>query len=246
MQGCRIVAQPARCNNAPATLVEAGQRRLQRLAVQMIPGAGFEHPRRLAAIVLKVGNRRKRVLVVVARFERQIVPRESRFHLDHFFRLDAQLMRNIGNLQRRQRLAARLHAAQIEEQLALRLGCGHFDHAPVLQHIFMNFRLDPVHGKRHQTHTVRRVEALDRLHQTNIAFLDQIGVRKTVAKVAAGYRNDKAQVGKNQLACRFQILILAETRRQPNFFFRRKDGKLLRCLNVGLYVACRRDCRKSH
>ena len=99
---------------------------------------------------------------------------------------------------------------------------------------------------RDRTHTVRRVEALDRLHQTDIAFLDQIGVRQTVAKVAAGDRNHQAQMRKNKLACRFQILIVAETRRQPNFLFLRQDWKLLRCLNVGLNVACRRDCRKSH
>ena len=42
----------------------------------------------------------------------------------------------------------------------------------------MHFGFDPVHGERHQAHALIRVESLDGLHQTNIAFLNQVGVRQ--------------------------------------------------------------------
>lgn len=173
------------------------------------------------------------------------MPREARFHLDDFFRFDAQLMCNVRNLRRRQRLAARLHAAQIEEQLALRFSRRHLDHAPVFQHVLVDLGLDPVNRERHQTYAVRRIKAFDGLHQTDIALLDQIGVRQTVAQIAPRNRNDQAKVGKNQLARRFDIFFFAKLRRQPKLFLLAQDRKLFGCLNVSIDIAYGRDHRKS-
>ena len=82
----------------------------------------LQHARRFAAAVFQIGNGSEAFFVVASRFQGDIVSGQARFHLDDFFRLDAQLVRHVGYLCRRQRFAARLHAAQVEEQLALRLG----------------------------------------------------------------------------------------------------------------------------
>jgi hypothetical protein len=86
---------------------------------------------------------------------------------------------------------------------------------PVLQDVLVDLGLDPVHGERHQTHAARRVEALDRLHQADIAFLDQVGVRQAVAEVAAGDGNHQAKVRENKLTRRLHIAFAVETLGQP-------------------------------
>ena len=88
-------------------------------------------------------------------------------------------------------LQALLHRAQVEEQLALGLGGGHLDHAPVLQDVFVDFGLDPVHRVADQAHALVGVEALDGLHQADVAFLDQVALGQAIAKVLARDRHHK-------------------------------------------------------
>ena len=170
---------------------------------------------------------------------------QARFHFKHFFRLNAQLMRDIRHLILRQGLHSRLHATQIEEQLALRLGRCHLDHAPVLQHILMNLGLDPVHCKRHQTHAMRRIKTFDCFHQADIAFLNQIGMRQAVAQITAGNRNHQAQVRKHQLTRRIKVFLFAKTPSQAKLFLFSQKRKLLRRLNISINIANRGDCWKS-
>ncbi len=80
-------------------------------------------------------------------------------------------------------LQALLHRAQVEEQLALGLGRRDLDHAPVLQDVLVDFGLDPVQRVAHQAHALFRVEALDGLHQADVAFLDQVALRQAVTQV---------------------------------------------------------------
>ena len=87
-----------------------------------------------------------------------------------------------------------LHLAQIEEQLALRLGGGHFDQAPVAQHVLVNLGADPMHCKGHQAHAHRGVEALDRLHETHIAFLHQVAHGQSITQVSACNVHNESQV----------------------------------------------------
>ena len=61
----------------------------------------------------------------------------------------------------------------------------------------MNLCFDPMDRIGNQTRTLRWVIALDRLHQTKIAFLDQVGMRNAIAQVLARNRNDEAQVGEH-------------------------------------------------
>jgi hypothetical protein len=85
----------------------------------------------------------------------------------------------------------------IERRLKNSLRCAlvvDLDHAPVLQDVLVDLGLDPVHGIAHQAHALVRVEALDGLHQADIAFLDQVAVRQPIAQVLAGNRDHEAQV----------------------------------------------------
>jgi len=49
----------------------------------------------------------------------------------------------------------------------------------------MDLGLDPLDGEGHQTHAVLRVETLHRLHQADVAFLDQIRVWQAIPEIAA-------------------------------------------------------------
>ncbi|GAB6041007.1 hypothetical protein JCM17961_16810 [Endothiovibrio diazotrophicus] len=54
------------------------------------------------------------------------------------------------------------------------------------------------------------IEALDRLHQADVALLHQIVERQAVAGVAAGDVNNETQMGHHQAARRLQILLVAQ------------------------------------
>ena len=94
---------------------------------------------------------------------------------------------------------ALLHRTQIEKQFSLCFGGGHFDHAPVFQHVFVNFGFDPVHGVADQTHALVGVKTFDGFHQANIAFLNQIAVGQAITQVFAGNGNHQAQMRQHQL-----------------------------------------------
>src|SRR3546814_14468147 len=95
---------------------------------------------------------------------------------------------------------ALLALAQVEEQLALRLGGGDLDDAPVLEDELVHLGADPVHRETDQAHADRRVEALDRLHPADVAFLDQVPQRQAVAVVAAGHVHHEPPVQLHKLA----------------------------------------------
>src|SRR3989304_7561751 len=124
--------------------------------------------------------------------------------------------------------------SQVEKQLALRLGRGDFYDAPVTQDIFMNFRLDPVDGKRHQPYPEFRVEFFDSLHQAEITFLDEIRKRQSIALVTPCYAHDEAKVRKHQLACSLQIARLTKLMGELLFFFHTQNRDLVYRLNIGI------------
>jgi hypothetical protein len=107
-------------------------------------------------------------------------------------------------------LHALLHRAQVEEQLALGLGRGDLDHAPVLQDVFVDLGLDPVHRIADQAHALLGVEALDGLHQADVAFLDQVALRQPVAQVLARDRHHQAQVRQHQLPGGLDVAVVAQ------------------------------------
>ena len=187
-----IHLEPAFFHNAAAAFVKAGQCGGYAVSSQQITLARLQHGDGLVLGVSEIGNRAEGVFSVLggAGVQQHVATRESRFHLRHLFGLDFELARHSVDLlgaqcfavgiQIRGRVFALeplLHGAQVEEQLALRLGGGHFDHAPVLENVFVNFCLYPVQRVAHQAHALLGVKALDRLHQPHIALLNQIAVR---------------------------------------------------------------------
>ena len=143
---------------------------------------------------------------------------QTRFHLQDVVGADAQLAGDRVHFLVVQPAQPLLGAAQLEKQLALRLGGGHLDDAPVAQDEFVDFRPNPMHGKRHQPHAVRRIETLDRFHQANVAFLDQIAQRQAVTQIAARDMHHKAQVRHDQALRRFQVVAQLQTPSQILFF----------------------------
>ena len=74
----------------------------------------------------------------------------------------------------------------------------------------MDFGLDPVQGEGHEAHATLGIETLDRLHQADIAFLDQVGVGQAIAEIATRHGDDEAQVGCDEAARGIQIAFVAE------------------------------------
>ncbi len=67
-----------------------------------------------------------------------------------------------------------------------------------------------------------RVEALHGLHQADIAFLDQVGVRQAVTQVIARDRYDQPQVRQHELARGLEVVVVAKFGGELAFFRRRQ------------------------
>ena len=118
-----------------------------------------------------------------------------------------------------------LGLAQIEEQLLLRRGGAQLHHGPGAQHIFLDGSADPPHGIGRQAEAPLGIEALDRLHQPDIAFGDDLGHRQAIAAIAHGDLGHQAQMAGHQPACRFGILMFLPALGEHVFVFRRQKGK---------------------
>jgi hypothetical protein len=94
-------------------------------------------------------------------------------------------------------------------------------------------------GERHEPHVIIHVEALYRLHQAHIAFLDQVIERQSVAEVALGYVHDEAQVREHQLPGGVEIVVLAKANGQRALLFLGQDRHGADRLDVGIKAADR-------
>ena len=74
----------------------------------------------------------------------------------------------------------------------------------------MDLGLDPVHGKRHQPHATIGIEALDGLHQPDVAFLDEVGMSQAIAHVLAGNRDNQPQMRQHQLAGSVEVAVVLQ------------------------------------
>ncbi len=159
------------------------------------------------------------------------------FHLGDFLALDVELLREAVDFLGRHRLHALLVAAQVEEQLALRLRGRDLHHAPVAQDVLVDLGLDPVNRIRHQAHVLRRVEPLHGFHQADVAFLDQVAVRQAVAEIVARDRHDETQVRQHEAARRVEVVVLAEFGCVAAFLFGGQQRNAIDGLDVRVDVA---------
>src|SRR5699024_36079 len=117
---------------------------------------------------------------------------QSPLHLQNGFRLDTEVTGHSVDFVVVHPAQAFLGTAQVEEQFALRLGGRHLDDTPVTQDVFVYFSTNPVYGEGNQANAHIGVEALDRFHQADIAFLNQIGQWQTIAGISTGNVDDEA------------------------------------------------------
>jgi hypothetical protein len=117
-------------------------------------------------------------------------------------------------------------------------GCN-LDDAPVAKHEFVNLGTNPVDSERYETDVVVGIEALDRLHEADVAFLDQVAERQAVTGIAFRNVYDKAQVRQDELTRRIEVVFLAEPDRQRLLVFLAEHGHGTDCLNIGVEAADR-------
>jgi hypothetical protein len=103
----------------------------------------------------------------------------------------------------------------------------------------MDLGPDPVHGEGHQAYTHFRIEALDRLHQADVALLDQVGLRQALTGIAACYMHDKAQMGEHHLPSGFEVLLVIETLGQLAFLLGGQQRYAVDRMHVSLQVGAR-------
>ncbi len=96
----------------------------------------------------------------------------------------------------------------------------------------MNLRADPVQRKRHQTHATLRVEAPDRLHQADVALLNQVGLRQAIAEIIPAHGDDEPQVRQHELACGIEVVIALEPSAERGFLFGSQQRKAIHRLDV--------------
>ena len=129
--------------------------------------------------------------------------------------------------------------AQVEEQLALRLGGGDLHQPPVAQHVLVDLGADPVHGEGNQAHADVRVEALHGLHQADVAFLDQVADRQTIAAVAARDVHDEAQVRQHQLTRGIEVAARLQLARERELLLTRQHRDARHAFNIGIEASDR-------
>src|SRR6266852_5135236 len=163
-------------------------------------------------------------LAVVAdrRVERGIAA-EPAVHVDHVLIRHAEALGNqlhlVGvkiTLVQRGDLALRL--AQVEEQLLLVRGGAHLHERPRAQEVFLDRRLDPPHGVGGEPEALLRLEALDRLHQADIALGDRLRDRQAVAAIVPGDLGHEPQMAGDELVRRVAISVLMPALGEHVFF----------------------------
>ncbi len=85
--------------------------------------------------------------------------------------------------------------------------------------------LDPPGAVGGKLAALGRIEALDRFHQADVAFADQVEQRQADAFVVAGDLHDQAQVGLDHLLARLLVALL-DARGQFDFLLRREQFDL--------------------
>ena len=170
-------------------------------------------------------------VIIVFCHDADIVTGHALFHFQDFGQFDAQIVGDFLRFFWRQSIQVFTHAAQVEEQFALRFGCGNANQTPVAQNKFVNFGFNPMHGKRKQARAAAWFVAFDGFHQADIAFLNQVGLVEAVAVVAACNGYDDAKMGQNKLFGGVKIAFLL-TFGQLCFFFGGKHGNAVDSMNV--------------
>ena len=132
-----------------------------------------------------------------------------------------------------------LHLAQVEEELALRLGRRDLHDAPVAQDELVHLGANPVHRERHETHADLGVEALDGLHEADVAFLDQVAERQAVTDIAARNVTTKRRCDSTSWRAASRSCSLRKRTRERPLLLQRQHGHRVYRVDVGIEAADR-------
>ena len=253
--------EPALFDDAAAARVEGVECGGNAVGGHHVALAGFDHGGGLVARVAQVGDGAERMLAVIRGrgVEQHVAAGHAGFHLDDFLALDVEVPGDDVDFLLGQGVAmgegvvhvgagleALLLAAQVEEQLALRLGRGDLDHAPVLEDVLVDLGLDPVHGIAHEPHALRGIEAAHGLHEADVAFLDQVALRQAIAQVLARDGHHQAQMRHDEATCCVEVVVVPQLAGVFGFLLGGEHGHAVDCRDVGVEIAERgnsRHCR---
>ena len=111
-----------------------------------------------------------------------------------------------------------LGLAQVEEQLLLVGGRAHLHQRPRAQDVFLDRRLDPPHRIGGEAEALVGLEALDGLHQADIAFGNDFADRQAIAAIAHGDLGHETQMGGDELVRGVAVAMLAPALGEHVFF----------------------------
>src|SRR5690606_29235204 len=103
----------------------------------------------------------------------------------------------------------------------------------------MHLGFHPMHGKRHEPNTVMGVEALDRFHQTDVAFLNEIGQWQSVATIGSRDVDHESQMREHQLTSSIELTVFMVANGQVTLFFSAEDRDTIDSLNIAFEIANR-------
>ena len=202
-----------------------GERGFQRGAA-IVEFLAFGHHLFLADAVVRQPVLPFAAVAVVAdrRVERRVAA-EAAVHVDNVLLRHAKALGDdldligaqIALLQRRD---FALGLAQVEEQLLLVRGGAHFHERPRTQDVFLDRRLDPPHGIGGEAEALLGLEALDGLHQADIAFRHDFGNRQAIAAVTHRDLGDEPQMAGDEFMRGVPIAVFAPALGQHVFFLR--------------------------
>ena len=131
--------------------------------------------RRRPLVGHKVQQRCGFLISIERHVDRQVTRGHALFHLHHFFFFHPQVLgQQLGLGREAFRLQPLFFPLQVEEELALGLGGTELDHPPVVHEVADDIGPDPPHGIGRKAHAPVRIKVTHRLHEANIAFLDQV------------------------------------------------------------------------
>src|SRR6185312_13300165 len=165
------------------------------------------------------------------------VAAEAAVHVDDVLLADAEALRDLIDLVVAQvalveRRNPALGLAQVEEQLLLARGRAHLHQRPRAQDVFLDRGANPPHRVSGELEALVRLEALDRLHEADIALGNHFANRQAIAAIAHGDLGHEPQMRSHQLVRRLAVPMLAPALGEHVFLLRLQHREPLDLLQV--------------
>src|SRR5260370_14411115 len=209
-----FLGDPARLEDAPLALVEHGERIGQRLAAVIELLARGERRLLVRGFVHQPVLPLAGIAVLADRGVERGIAAESPVHVNHVRFGDADPPGDDLHLVEPHSAVVEdgefvLGLAEVEEHFLLVSRGAHLHQRPRALDVFLDRRLDPPHGVGGEPEALIRLEALDRLHQADIALGARLRDRHAVAAIVPGDLGHEPQMAGDELVRRVAITVLA-------------------------------------